>query len=181
MNRFLILGPFFLVSGCGVLFGNIKPVEEKSESYHIEDLSKQDPDWIKLDAAQEQALDPETTTNPDISDVAFQSKKTSSIISLNSACRKVSPPNQDLQSFTRELFLGISDVTVHDEYPFQVQNSPALQTTIRGKMGDEQMMLRAVVLHRNFCTYDLMYVARPEHFTEQEQFFSQFVQSLRLK
>ena len=40
-----------MLAGCGtgVLIGNVKPVDEKSESYGVMDLTKGNPDWIKLD------------------------------------------------------------------------------------------------------------------------------------
>ena len=37
------------LSGCGVLIGNVKPVDEKSEAYGVMDLSKESPEWRKLD------------------------------------------------------------------------------------------------------------------------------------
>jgi hypothetical protein len=43
------------------------------------------------------------------------------------------------------------------------------------------MMLRTFVLRRGDCVYDLMYVARPDRFAENEQDFSRFADSLKLK
>lgn len=165
-------------TACGLLIGNIKPVDEKSDAYGVADLSKETPGWTKLDAAVRDSED----TSSDISDVAYQSQKTSSIISLNSACRPNTEKNpKTLKEFTNLLLLGISDVSLREEKDLTLQDSPALQTTIRGKLNGEEMMLQTVVLRRRSCVYDLMYVARPEYFAENEPTFAHFIASLRVK
>jgi hypothetical protein len=174
------------LSGCGVLIGTVKPVDEKSEAYGVMDLSKDSPNanqWMKLDPAETAEGDKlDDGEKTEVSDVAFQHKKDASIISLNSACRaSFATSDQDLRSFTNLLFLGISDITLREEKEITVQGTPALQTTIRGKLNQENMMLRTVIVKRGNCVYDLMYVSRPKHFAENEQDFSRFVSSLRLK
>jgi hypothetical protein len=173
-SRFLIL---FLVtlSGCA-LVGNVRPVDEKSQSYAIADLSKQDPDWKRLPASGTDSGDGAA------SDVNYQSQKTASIVSLNSSCRpSFATESRDLRGFSEQLLLGISEVTQREEENLAVEGSPALQTTVFGKLNGEPVALRTVVVHRGSCVYDLMYVARPERFKEKEADFSRFVRSLRLK
>lgn len=170
-------------TACGVLLTNIKPVDEKSETYGITDLAKESPDWLKLEQFSDgkKPQDPNATPS-EVADVSYQSKKTASIISVNSACRPtVAVTEKSLQEFTNLLFLGISDISVHEEKELTVQKAPALQTTVKGKLNDEPVMLRTVVLHKNACVYDLMYVARPDNFSENEDVFSHFVASLKLK
>jgi hypothetical protein len=176
-----------LQSGCSLFFGSIKPVEEKSTTYGVMDLSKTNPDWLRLDGKTQpestEAKDPDTRQTS-IADVAFQSKKTASIISLNSACKNYAEPNEkqeNLKELTRELLLGISDISFHEEQEIFVNRIPALQTTVVGKLGQENMKLRTVVLQRTKCVYDLMYVSRPEKFPTHEDEFSNFVTSLMLK
>jgi hypothetical protein len=179
LSLFLLLAS----SGCGLLFGNVKPVDEKSDDYGVLDLSKNSSEWAKLDpkTSNPEAKDADSRST-EVSDVAFQSKKTASIISLNSSCNpEVQNPDKDLRSFTNLLFLGITDITLRDERTMNFQNSPALQTTLRGKLNGEEMMLRTVVLRKRNCLYDLMYVARPAHFLENEPDFSRFASSLKLK
>jgi hypothetical protein len=162
-------------SSCA-LVGNVKPVDEKSETYQVADLSQGMGEWAKLPPQAGGSSDTST------SDVAYQSQKTASIISLNSACRPTfETEHRDLKTFTNLLFLGISDVTQRDERDLTVESQPALETTLKGKLNNEEMMLRTVVLRRGDCVYDLMYVARPEHFAENEADFSRFVDSLKLR
>lgn len=165
---------FGLLSGCATLVGNVKPVEEKSASYGVADLSK-DPDWTQLDGEKADIASTE------VSDVAFQSRRTAAIISLNSSCRRGREHREDLHSITNLLLLGMTDVAFRTERELQVAQTLALETTVQGKLNGEEMRIRAVVLRREGCIYDLLYVARPEYFAQNERDFSQFVDSLRLK
>jgi hypothetical protein len=171
-------------TGCSLFFGNVKPSDHKSTDYGILDLSKVNPDWVKLDPTKslDEAELPEVPESG-VSDIAFQSKKTASIISINSACKSTtnSATIRDLKELTRELLLGISEVRDRVEKTFTLGDTPALQTTLKGKMENEEMMLETVVLKRNKCIYDLMCVTRPERFKLNEAEFSDFVSSLRLK
>jgi hypothetical protein len=176
MYRLLaVFALLLLAPGCA-LVGNVKPIDEKSETYQVDDLSKGLGDWTKLPPQSGGSSDSSS------SDVAFQSQKTASIISLNSACRpSFETEHRDLKTFTNLLFLGISEVTQRNERDLTLQSVPALETTLKGKLNDEEMMLRTVVLQRGECVYDLMYVSRPEHFAENEADFSRFVDSLKLR
>jgi hypothetical protein len=172
-------------SGCGLLLGNVKSSEEKSESYGVMDLSATHPDWQRLDPAavgETKKGSPEENSSG-ISDVVYQSKKTAATISLNSSCRPAgsSESDESLQKLTELLFLGIGDVSFREEKTLTVQNQPALQTTIRGKLETEEVMLRTLVLKKSGCVYDLLYLAPPNHFYENEMDFGRFVNSLRLK
>ena len=87
-------------TGCSVFFGNVKPIAQKSTSYEVLDLSTNNPEWEKISKKE---------AEPGISDLAFQSKKTKSIISLNSTCKTIpeeSEKKKNLRELTRELLLG---------------------------------------------------------------------------
>ncbi len=187
----LILSLIFTVTqtGCGLLLGNVKPADEKSESYGVLDLSKTKPDeWMKLDPSK--VAEPDGSESPnstsEVSDAVYQSKKTAATISLNSACRpkpekSASEQATDLRKVTNLLLLGLSNITLRGEQAITLQGRPALQTTLRGKLNSEDVMLRTVVTRKDSCTYDLVYLAPPEQFQTNLADFSQFVASLRLK
>jgi hypothetical protein len=176
MSKLLVAAALALfASGCAIV-GNVTPVDEKSETYQVVDLSKGSSEWSKLPPQAGASSDTSS------SDVAYQSQKTASIVSLNSACRPTfETEHRDLKTFTNLLFLGISDITQRDEREFKLQGLPALETTLKGRLNNEEMMLRTVVLRRGECVYDLMFVARPEHFAENETDFAHFVDSLKLR
>ena len=185
-TQLLVAASIFAATGCSTLIGSVRPAEEKSDTYGVIDLSS-DPthEWAHL-TDQQSGLNSEEAKNSDsrsteVADSAYQNKKTSAIISINSACRIQSPDHEDLHEDSKLLFLGISDITLREEVPMVIQATPALRTTLEGKLQTEPVKLRAVVLRRKACLYDLLYVARPEHFPANEADFERFVASLRLK
>lgn len=182
-----ILYVFFAIAlcSCSVVVGNVKPVDEKSTQYGVLDLSTGSPDWIKLDPAKtDQYGDSKSTDviSTEISDVAYQSKDTASIISIDSACRNANSQSQaDLKTLTDMLFLGITDVTLREERGVELEKNPALKTTLSGKLNGEPIMFQTVVMKRGGCVYDFVYMARPKFFAKHEDDFAHFVASLRLK
>jgi hypothetical protein len=183
-SALILLLPVLLLStsGCGLLLGNVKPMDEKSDRYRVIDLAKADRDWVKLEPTKIEPAkeDGATLMGNEVTDLAFQSKKTASIISLNSSCRPKQENEEDLHEVTRLLLLGISDTSLHEEKTFTLQGVPALETTVRGQLNGESMMLRTVVVRKAGCIYDLMYISRPEFFQSQEPAFAKFAASLKL-
>lgn len=172
-----------LLNGCGVLIGNTRPVSEKSQQYQIEQLHLKNPDWSKLDSKAKQPGADEAASEPtEYSDLAFRSKKTEAVIALNSACRpSYATHPKDLKLLAEQLFMGISDVTENTEVPLQIGDVPALQKTLQGRLGRSKIKMRVIVLRKETCLYDLMYLSHPDQFPLQEEEFSHFVASLRFQ
>lgn len=163
---------FFLIisSGCSVIFGNIKPSEERSTSYKINDLSKQGADWQSIELA-------------DKADYAFQSQSTSSTISINSACKRTKDPlekKETLKELTRELLFGIMKVQILSEKEIKISNNIALNTVLEGVMNNQKVKIQTIVFQKDPCVYDLMYITKPELFQKNEKDFMAFSQSLSL-
>ncbi|MBC7387212.1 MAG: hypothetical protein H7301_13755 [Cryobacterium sp.] len=191
------IAPFFLLlsssllglgfSGCSTLVGSVKPVDEKSEHYGVLDLAKEQPAvWKKLNDQQLQPRDAQIGTNKDafsseVTDFAFQSVKTAAIISLNSSCRKGRGRITELKPYLRELFLGMTDKSEQEQIETTVDNTPALERTVEGRMAGEETKIRAFVLSKTDCIYDLMYISRPNRFETHAADFNRFVSSLRLR
>lgn len=186
--------PFFIsiflfsFSGCSLLLGNIKPVEEKAKNYQILDISKNNPEWIRLgnkSTAQTKSKTNKYSDTPESggADITFQSSKSGSIISIDSACRSGSMEFQNvtLNQLTSQLLLGLSNLGKKKEENLIIENVPALQTTAEGEIDHQRMNLKTVVLKKNNCIYDFMYIARPESFKDNEKDFLQFVDSFHIK
>lgn len=184
--NFLAAGVLAL-SACSTIVGNVKPVDEKSDHYVILDLARENPAvWMKLDDSQLQPKDAQIGTNKEafsseVTDFAFQAIKNSAIISLNSSCRKGRGVISDLTPYLRELFLGMSDKVEQEQKKTTAGGVPALERTVDGKMAGERTKIRAFVLSKNDCVFDLMYISRPERFETHEADFNRFVSSLRLR
>ncbi len=165
--------------GCAVLVGNVKPVDQKSITYGVMDLSKEDPNWNSLLPVQTRS---KGVTPSEVSDVAFQSKKTASTISLTSGCRAGNEsPSKDLREFSQPLFSSLTKLRDRKENARLVQNVPALETTAHGVAEGQDLVIRTVVLRKKSCVYDLTLVSLARFFVAETEAFSKFVESLRLK
>jgi hypothetical protein len=190
MLKKLLLASLFFLSACGtlaLLLGTEKPVDQKSKSYRVEDISQSNKDWFKLDSSK-QGDSEKTAEAPDfrstsVSDVAYLSHKDASVISLNSSCDPNVKP-ATLRQLSDEFFNGMTQVSLRQELPTVVQGIPALQTTVHGRLYGEPknpLVLRTVVLRHGSCQFAFIYLALPQVFSQNEEIFSSFVHSFRLR
>ena len=171
-----------LLEGCSTLVGNVRPVEDKTDQYHFQDLSRTDPDWKRLNPSGGEEPDtPETVSTTQRSDLVFQHQGSDAVISVNSACRSLDRPDaRTLQELTKTLFLGFAHVESRSEQEQVVSGQPALETTILGTLSGERTQMRSTVLRYQNCVFDLLYIARPESFTRHLSVFDGFVKEFRL-
>lgn len=180
-----------LSSACSLLFGNVAPVSEKSGRYEAGALPE---GWKSLSAADMGEVIADDPDQNAISDFAFQEEKTRSIISINSACRpsldwdelvpaekRVAENRKQLRSFSHQLLMGIEPTGKPTEKEVTVSNLAALETTLLGEMNHQPTYVRAVVVRKHDCIYDLMFVAQPPHFDADVEVFSRFVASFKLR
>ena len=186
----LLLAPL-LLNACSLLFGNIAAVSEKSGRYEAASLPSE---WESLSPTEIGEAAPDDPDQNSRSDFAFQSAKTSSIISVNSACRpsldwdelvpeekrKIENKNQ-LRNFTRQLLMGIEPSSPPTERELSVSDLSAMETTLAGSLSGKETRVRTVVVRRKDCIYDLMYVAQPPHFDADVEVFDRFVASFKVR
>jgi hypothetical protein len=173
-------------SACSTLVGSVKPVDEKSTAYGVANLAKDNPDvWVRLGDAELRPKDAQIGSDKafssEITDVAYQSKRTSAIISLNSSCRDGRETIPDVAPYLRELLLGMTDVSERTENSREIAGADARESTVAGNMAGQATKIRALVLAKSGCIYDLMYISRPGLFPVHENDFNRFVSSLRLR
>ena len=82
------------------------------------------------------------------------------------ATRCGSPAEGPLPSLSRHLFFGLRDREIAARAERSVDGVPALQTTLVATLEGQPVEISAVVLRRDGCVFDLMYVAAPELFPE---------------
>ncbi|MCC7441672.1 MAG: hypothetical protein IT285_08565 [Bdellovibrionales bacterium] len=168
------------LSGCGILFGSVKPIEGKSEGYRFTAPSKADAEWKAVEQGEFEGGAEPLAPEVDVSDRSWQHQKTGAILSINSACRpRHAYSAEDLRQYTDLLFLGFSDLKSRQERRFPLQREDALETTAEARMDGVPVKFRAVVTRRGQCLYDLMYVAKPAKFESNASAFSSLVGSLR--
>jgi len=170
----------FIYTGCGTtissLIGSEGPIDEKSSQYGVMILSRQSSDWIMI--ASGKVSDTETQ----IADTTYQNIQSQGIISINSSCNSaVTGKPNPLSNAMNLLFLGMKDISSQKEETLVISGYPALSRTTQGEMDGLRTKIQAIVVQKNDCIYDLMYVSSPEHFEDDQAIFTQFVSSLRLK
>jgi len=176
VNFFLLvfLGVAVSISGCGLLIGNVKPLSQKSNNYDVMNLSKNS-NWIDI------SENSESSDDTSLSDFAYQSSETESVIALNSACREQKNRSEkSLKEFTDLLLLGVSKVSERTERPMTIENLDALETNIIGQVDSRTVKMQTIVLKSKSCVFDFLYLSTPANFSKEHSVFSSFVASFRL-
>jgi hypothetical protein len=161
------MGFLLILSGCAVLFPDRSA--PKSSTYQI--LSPDAP-WHRLDLARDsEAID---TIKADL---AYENPETGAIISLNSLCRKYT--DATLENLTNNLVRGINNREVLRQENAEVDGAKALDTLFKGQVDNVDLHIRTVVLIKDKCTYDFIYVSIPKKEKNSGQAFEKFLASFR--
>jgi len=178
LSSFLLL---VFTTGCSLILGNIKPTDEKSNAYSYLDLSSNSRYWIKT--REELNSSGQDKTDLDQSDVTFKRRSGKATISINSVCKKTSkkPDQGDLKKSARELLLGFSQLEILSEKQIKVSHHDAYEITAQGLMNHSSLVIKLVLLEKNSCSYDLIYISESQEFKKHETDFQRFVSSFELK
>lgn len=175
----LLLIPLLaLIQGCGIFFGGEQKVDTKSRDYEIVRLDKQYPGYWRL------IQDTGAGVGSDRSDVAFEHSKSGAIISMNSVCGPAA--EHSLPALTKNLLMGLKQEGEAQTRSIKVDGVDALETTIMAlpdRRADEgsRIKVRTVVLAAGGCSYDLMYIARPQVFGKELGVYRQFLEGFHVR
>lgn len=153
---------------CSVLFPD--RTAPKSNSYLV---TPPDKPWQRLrvgdDAASTETLQ---------ADLAYENPDTGAMISLNTLCRKYN--GTSLQELNSSLVRGIDERRVVREQTRKLANVEALDTLYDGIVDKVHLFIHTIVLVKNYCTYDFIYVAVPAREKNSAEAFERFVSSFRV-
>lgn len=161
------MGIFLVLSSCAVLFPD--RTAPKSKDYIV---STPDSPWHKLATS-----DDPNSTDAMKADMAYENPETGAIISLNSICRKYSPSSLDV--LTNNLVRGIGNREVVKRSEIKLADAPALDTVFSGLVDNVHLNIRTVVMVKNSCSYDFIYVTVPERDARNAGAFDRFLASFR--
>lgn len=166
LSLLLLMALSLLFSSCGLFFGS-NEVDTKSDDYKTYRLDREKAEtWKRL-----KGNDSEQSKT----DVAYENPRTGAIISLNSACGDTRI--EDLHQLTKGLLLGLAQDAPMNQTDIQVDGQPALQTSFETKNENgTKVRGRVVVLRKEKCTYDLMYIVKPKHFDSLLPYFTKFLE-----
>lgn len=163
-----VLVSLILLQGCGLIFGGEQRVDNKSHDYTVHKPDS-DQGWKKIS--------PENSA--DGGDVAYEHAASGAVISLNTACK--GSRKMSLDELTRTLFIGLRKTGPEQKRNVVVAGTPALESTVNALTNENQTIrIRAVVLSKGTCTYDLMYIAPPATFDATLQSFNAFLKDFRI-
>ncbi len=176
----LLLIPF--LPACGLIFGGAQKVDQKNSNYQIVRLDR-DTNWNKISSGEKQKPESEALSaseqEPEISDIAYENKLTKVIISLNSVCRP--QKSFTLQSLSNNLIMGIPNSKQLEQKYTTVDGADALSTTILSEQPEQDpIKIQTVVTKKSSCTFDFMYVAKPQYFETHLSDFDRFIKGFHI-
>lgn len=156
------------LAACAVLFPD--RTAPKNADYAVDTLTTP---WVHIPVG----ADPDSTDSLK-ADIAYENPKTGSIISINSLCRKYT--NSSLEESTTNLVRGINDRQTLRQEKIKVDGADALDSTFSGNVDNVEINIRTVVLIKNHCNFDFIYVVVPKHESAvKDQSFDKFLASFR--
>ena len=113
-------------------------------------------------------------------DYAWYNKELGGIIYVDSNCKKQFE-DRSLKDSTTSLVAGITEGTKFTERPLFLDGRNALMTIHKTQLDGVDMNIAAVVLSKNNCLYDFLYIAPPHRFNYGLQVFSSTIHSFQTK
>lgn len=155
-----ILFLIFILSGC-VSVNVAAKKAKKSDSYVLK--SPQVPfEQLKTESA----------------DLAWKSKKTNNIISLQSECN--SEQETSLQNIANSAYNAFSDYKTEQENVIEYNQREALQTLVAGKVDGVPVKMKSYFFKKNECIYTITYFGTPQKFSNELQIFDQFASDFKV-
>ena len=95
-------------------------------------------------------------------ELAFHNPETGANISVNATCKEYedAPP----EALALHLLIGIANRTVNTWEPREMDRRKALYMDVQGELDGAPVRLAAYVLAKDYCSFDLIYTASPDHF-----------------
>lgn len=113
-------------------------------------------------------------------DYAWYNKDLGGIIYIDSNCKKQFE-DRALRDATVSLVAGIAAGGTYTEQPIFLDGRNALMTIHKTQLDGVDMNIAAVVLSKNNCLYDFLYIAPPHRFNYGLQVFSSTIHSFQTK
>lgn len=113
-------------------------------------------------------------------DYAWYNKDLGGIIYIDSNCKKQFE-DRPLRDSTISLIAGITENSSFTEQPIFLDGREALMTIHKAQLDGVDINIAAVVLSKNNCLYDFLYIAPPHRFSYGLQVFSSTIYSFQTK
>jgi hypothetical protein len=102
----------------------------------------------------------------DTSDIAFQNGSTSSMMLVNSNCKKFD--SSKLEHLVNDILSGIESIQFLENNNLKFKGRESIQSKIQGKLDGVDIFLSLVVLKKDHCIYDFVHMAKDRPTLEKE-------------
>jgi hypothetical protein len=158
-------------SGCSVLIGQVKPVDEKAKIRFWKDIPTIDPRF---------QLIPKTGEPGGSSDAAWQSQALESVISINSSCRSQAFP-QEIEEVSETLLAQWTKVSGLEQRQTSHSGFSAHVSTGKGTYLGQERKFENWVIQSPKCIYDVVLIAAPKGYESALKTFRSFKDTLNLQ
>ncbi len=175
--RTLLLLLTLPATGCSVLLGNIRPVEERAAlpaEANAPNLLPQP--WLGVTNQGEGRTETPKPTEPEFN---FQNQETGSTIAYTSGCRHsylTSTPQ--LRRIAEALGSGLTQIERRQQSEILISGIPALQTTLSGRAAGSAVVIHNVLLATSGCIHDVTLVSLQRHFQSDRTAFDKLLATL---
>ena len=168
-----------LLSGCSVLLGNVRPVEETAplSQQKASEATLAAP-WLQISQKKDSSNAPSSFSTPEMH---FQNQETGSTLAFTSGCRKSYRKTQpSLRKIAQQLGSGLINIQKREQIDIEVQGIPALRNTVTGMASGKEVTIHNVIFTREACVYDLTLVSLRRHFESDRGAFEKVLATLPL-
>lgn len=106
--------------------------------------------------------------------LAFRDHAARATIAVNGRCGE-DADDVPLQALTQHLFLQFTDRQIRSQKLLELDGREALRTEMSAKLDGVPMQYVVIVLKKNGCVYDFLYIAEPHTGADPEAGFEGFV------
>lgn len=108
----------------------------------------------------------------DGADLTLRDTRSSATMAVSASCPGETGP---LPSLVRHLFFGLRDVRQLRHGSITLDGAAGVDTMVTGRLDGVPVQVRSVVIRRNGCLYDLLFLAHPDTFGSQSETFDAFL------
>ncbi len=174
------------LSGCSVLIGNVRPVEEpaplhESESKATGSMSPLAAPWKSLELPTSRKERGSAQAGSIVPGLSFQNGETGSTLAYTSGCRKSYQKGAPaLRRVAQSLGSGLSRIQKQEHIDTMVAGIPALRSLVHGWAAGSQVVIESIIFARDGCVFDLTLVSLERHHEQDRPAFDKVLATLPL-
>lgn len=111
-------------------------------------------------------------------DKAWQSSKTGSTIAFNSHCEK--GRDMSLEGLQKGILNGIENFKIEKRSSYSIKGGEGERISGTGTAEDIEIKMDIVIMRKETCSYDLVYISRAKAFSQELAHFEKFLERFKI-